>query len=204
MNYDAIIDFLMQHLFQILLAALTSIVGALRIIKPRLIFHAFISLLETIFRVQISEIFFVSEHAILKRIAEDTAANRVALIEFKRNGTTEINVLTEYKLNLKRYLKELDTFEGHQFRDMIDDLTVLNGSKVFDKKTERHKDFYELISKSYECTSFVMIPVYQNDRNHHVVVVLAAFDGHKIFDSGLFSLIKIQAAKVAKIAYLIR
>lgn len=203
MNYEFIISYVSTHLIEFTLAALASTVAAFRVIRPRLVFYVLLRFVEIVFKIQFSEIFAVSENAILKRIQADTASNRVALIEMKRNGTTEINVLQEHKTT-SRDLKELNSFAAHSFRDLIDDLNVLKGAITFDKDTIKHNDFYKLLSSTYDCTSFALIPVYQNDVAHHVVVVLVAFDGYKIFDKNLLYLVTLQASKIAKVSYLMR
>lgn len=203
MNNELIIQFFYNHLIEMIVAAAAAIFAAIRIIRPRLTFYFLLRLVEVVFKIQFSEIFAVSEHAILGRILEDTSSNRVALIEMKRNGTTEINVLAERKTT-DRDLKELNSFEAHSFRDLIDDLNVLKGAITFDKETIKHNDFYSLITKSYNCTSFALVPVYQNDVQHHVVVVLIAFEGYKVFDNQLLHFVTLQASKIAKISYLMR
>lgn len=203
MNYELIVSYMSAHVVELVLAAAASLVAAFRIIRPKLVFYVLLRFIEVIFKIQFSEIFAVSENAILKRIQEDTASNRVALIEMKRNGTTEINVLQEHKTT-SRDLKELNSFEAHSFRDLIDDLNVVKGAIVFDKDTIKHNDFYKLLSSSYDCTSFALVPVYQNDVAHHVVVVLIAFDGYKIFDNNLLYFVTLQASKIAKVSYLMR
>lgn len=202
-NFELILKFLSNHFIELTLASLASVLTVIRIIKPRLTFYFLLRVVELVFKIQFSEVFAVSEHAILKRILDNTAANRVALIEMKRNGTTEIHVLQEHKTT-QRDLKELNSFAAHSFRDLIDDLNVLKGAITFDKNTIKHQDFYQLISSSYNCTSFALIPIYQNDVAHHVVVTLIAFDNYKIFDKKLLHFVTIQASKVAKISYLMR
>jgi hypothetical protein len=200
-NLNFIFEFLKTYLMETLLFLFGSIGAALRVIRPKLFFKSAIWIMNAIFKVNLNEAFSVTEHALLMRIKEMTFANRVAFIEFRRNGETEITVLSEVSEKGKP-LATINNTQAHEYRDFIDDLNAVGGSICFDEKTPRHADFFKLINKGFGCKSFSLVPIYQNDAQHHVVVVFVGYENFKIFDKNDEQIVRNQGTKIAKIAYL--
>lgn len=189
-----------------ILASLGTLFGVVavwyRFKKTQLFFKIYYNLGDVLFQINVTEQLEMSDVLTLQRIKEKTFANRVAFINFNRNGQTEIKVLQEIRSDGLTNLQQLNSRTAHQYRDLIDSLHIEKGLMKFDKTTQKHKDFYNLINQGFEANEFILIPLYQSDIRHHVVVIMLCFDGFKTFKNDIYDYVKSFATKNAKTSYL--